>query len=206
MVSTLHFSGATQASPRQQQQQWCARLAKRRVHITFIAAATLVIGSLVVGVRPHDLTNVYDVQSWAGGMLVIAGLAIRSWAAGTLHKHTEVTTVGPYALVRHPLYVGSMLMIAGFCILIGQGGFVWLIAGTFSLLFLAAVNHEERALAAQFGAAWTNYAAATPRFIPRRLTTGASAWSLQQWRRNREYQAVAATALGLLGLQLWQQF
>ena len=202
MVSTLHFSAATSTGPR----PWCARLAKRRVHITFIVAATLVVGSLVAGVRPHDLTNVYDVQSWAGGLLVIAGLAIRSWAAGTLHKHAEVTTVGPYALVRHPLYVGSMLMIVGFCILIGQGGVVWLIAGTFSMLFFAAVNQEERTLAEKFGPAWTNYAAATPRFIPRRLTIRNGSWSLQQWRRNREYQAVAATALGLLGLQLWQQF
>lgn len=203
MVSTLHFSAATSAKPHR---PWCARLAKRRVHITFIVAATLVVGSLVAGVRPHDLTNVYDVQSWAGCLLVIAGLAIRSWAAGTLHKHAEVTTVGPYSLVRHPLYVGSMLMIVGFCILIGQGGFVWLIAGMLSLLFIAAVNHEERTLAEKFGDAWTNFAAVTPRFIPRRLTTSAGAWSFQQWRRNREYQAVAATALGLLGLQLWQQF
>ena len=202
MVSTLHFSAATSTRP----QEWCARLVKRRVHITFIVAATLVVGSLVAGVRPHDLTNVYDVQSWAGGLLVIAGLAIRSWAAGTLHKHAEVTTVGPYALVRHPLYVGSMLMIIGFCILIGAGRFVWLIVAMLALLFLAAVNHEERTLAEKFGAAWTTYAAATPRFIPRRLTIRNSFWSLQQWRRNREYQAAAATALGLLGLQLWQQF
>jgi protein-S-isoprenylcysteine O-methyltransferase Ste14 len=202
MVSTLQFSAATSTRP----QQWCTRLVKRRVHITFIVAATLVVGSLVAGVRPHDLTNVYDVQSWAGGLLVIAGLAIRSWAAGTLHKHSEVTTVGPYALVRHPLYVGSMLMIVGFCILIGPGGFVWLIVAMFALLFFAAVNQEERTLAEKFDAAWTTYAAATPRFIPRRLTISASAWSLQQWRRNREYQAAAATALGLLGLQLWQQF
>jgi protein-S-isoprenylcysteine O-methyltransferase Ste14 len=202
MISTLHFNAAT---PSTSQNPWCDRLVKRRVHITFVVAATLILGSLIAGARPHDLTNIYDLHAWAGVALVLAGLAIRSWAAGTLHKDAEVTTVGPYSLVRNPLYIGSMLMIVGFCILIGQEGCVWLIAATFAALFYAAVSHEERVLAKRFGAAWSSYAAATPRFIPRRLVASGGNWSLRQWRRNREYQAVAGAALGLLGLQLWQR-
>jgi len=200
MISTVNFESTTSRPT------WSDCIVKRRVHITFFVAVIVVIWSFVAGVQPHDLTNVRDVQSWAGALLVIAGLAIRSWAAGTLHKHAELTTVGPYSLVRNPLYIGSMMMIVGFFILIGQSGFLWLIAGAFSLIFLAAVKNEERVLAAQYGDAWTAYAASTPRFIPRRLIPATGKWSLRQWRRNREYQAVAATALGLLGLQLWQQF
>lgn len=202
MISTVNFDSTDVTASRP---TWTACVVKRRVHITFVVAVIVVIWSFVAGVQPHDLTNVRDVQSWAGAFLVIAGLAIRSWAAGTLHKHAELTTVGPYSLVRNPLYIGSMMMIVGFFILLGQSGFVWLFAGAFSLIFLAAVKNEERMLAAQYGAAWTAYAAATPRFIPRRLIATTGKWSLRQWRHNREYQAVAATALGLLGLQLWQQ-
>ena len=140
-----------------------------------------------------------------GFPVALAGLAVRAWAAGHLRKNQQLTVSGPYAFVRNPLYIGSMMMIVGFFILLGQSGFVWLFAGAFSLIFLAAVKNEERMLAAQYGAAWTAYAAATPRFIPRRLIATTGKWSLRQWRHNREYQAVAATTLGLLGLQLWQQ-
>ena len=201
MVSTLHFSAATSGTS---QTPWCTRIVKRRVHITFAVAATLICGSLIGG-APRDLTNMADVHAWAGVALVLAGLAIRSWAAGTLHKDAEVTTVGPYSLVRNPLYIGSMLMIVGFCILIGQEALLLLIVSTFGVLFAATVSHEERALAKRFGAAWHSYAAATPRFFPRRLIPRGSHWSFKQWRKNREYQAVVATALGLLALQLWQQ-
>jgi protein-S-isoprenylcysteine O-methyltransferase Ste14 len=202
MVSTLHFSAATSGTS---QTPWCTRIVKRRVHITFAVAATLICSSLIAGAPPRDLTNMADVHAWAGVALVLAGLAIRSWAAGTLHKDAEVTTVGPYSLVRNPLYIGSMLMIVGFCILIGQETLLLLIAPTFALLFAATVSHEERALAKRFGAAWHSYAAVTPRFFPRRMIPSDSHWSLKQWRKNREYQAVVATALGLVGLQLWQQ-
>lgn len=202
MVSTLHLSATTSAaSPT----PWCTRIVKRRVHITFALAATLICYSLFAGVEPHDLTSARDVHAWAGVALVLAGLAIRSWAAGTLHKDAEVTTVGPYSLVRNPLYIGSMLMIVGFCILIGQEALLLLIVPTFAVLFAATVSHEERALAKRFGAAWHSYAATTPRFFPRRMIPSGSHWSLKQWRKNREYQAAVATILGLLGLQLWQQ-
>jgi protein-S-isoprenylcysteine O-methyltransferase Ste14 len=46
---------------------------------------------------------------WAGVALFALGSALRWWAAGTLHKDQEVTTGGPYAVARHPLYVGSFL-------------------------------------------------------------------------------------------------
>lgn len=186
------------------QHDWAARIVKRRVHITFAVGAILVVGSLMAGVQPHDLTNLGDVQSWIGVLLVGGGLAIRSWAAGTLRKYAELTTVGPYSIVRNPLYIGSMLMLIGFCILIGQGRLVWLIVGPFALLFLSTIKQEEGILSAQYGAVWQQYAAATPRFLPRTLAVRTGQWSAYQWRRNREYQAVAATVLGLVGLQLWQ--
>ena len=42
----------------------------------------------------------------AGLVLAVLGVGIRLWAAGTIHKGREITISGPYAWVRHPLYVG----------------------------------------------------------------------------------------------------
>src|ERR1041384_2648916 len=57
------------------------------------------------------------------------GEALRIWAAGHLEKGREVTTSGPYALTRHPLYAGSTLIAAGIAIASARAIVVVLIAG-----------------------------------------------------------------------------
>ena len=42
--------------------------------------------------------------------MAAVGLWIRGWSAGTIHKDEELTTTGPYAFARNPLYVGSFLI------------------------------------------------------------------------------------------------
>ncbi|WP_428308790.1 methyltransferase family protein [Lacipirellula sp.] len=181
-----------------------AALVKRRVPLTSAFFVAMVALGFAAGVQPRDLTSLQDPQTLAGLSLVLAGAAIRSWAAGTLRKHAELTTVGPYSLMRNPLYAGSMMMMVGFCVLVGQFSMAWVVAPIFTLLFGVAVMHEEAKLRAQYGAAWDSYAKSTPRVIPRRLIVHAGAWSLKQWKKNREYQATLAACLGLVLIQAWQ--
>src|SRR4051794_8366501 len=49
-------------------------------------------------------------------VFVLVGCALRSWAAGYLLKGKRVAVGGPYAFVRNPLYVGSFILGAGFCL------------------------------------------------------------------------------------------
>jgi len=46
----------------------------------------------------------------------LAGLALRGWAAGCLAKNQRLATGGPYAYMRNPLYVGTLLVAAGLAI------------------------------------------------------------------------------------------
>ena len=48
--------------------------------------------------------------------LVLPGLWLRGYAAGYVKKNRELTQTGPYAYTRNPLYVGSILIAAGFAV------------------------------------------------------------------------------------------
>ena len=81
-------------------------------------------------------------------------------------RRHELATTGPYAYVRHPQYVGFVLILVGFL-------FQWptlLTALMFPLLLVMYVRlarSEEREALGEFGDAYARYVARTPAFIPR---------------------------------------
>jgi len=118
--------------------------------------------------------NVWPV--YAAGLFLVAGLVIRVVAVATLRNFfTTTVTVsagqklirsGPYAHIRHPAYLGSILIFAG----IGFSFNNWL--SLLALLacvvpaFLYRIGVEERALAARFGDEYAVYARKTKRLLP----------------------------------------
>lgn len=188
---------------------WSKRLldfaVRRRIHISLVVFVALIAEDVFNGVKPHDIANLAEHHAHWGVGLVMAGLVVRSWAAGTLHKWAELTTAGPYGVVRHPLYIGSFFMMIGFCTIIDDGENILFVMGPFLALYLMAVFREEHRLAERFPASWTSYASAVPRFMPRRIPAHPfAAWSAGQWLANREYQAVAASFCGLIALEMWR--
>ena len=103
-----------------------------------------------------------------GGFWLLA----RAWrvlyaaqASGTL------ATAGPYARLRHPQYLGFILIMVGFLLqwptLISLTMFPIMV-----VVYLRLARREERDAAASFGEAWVSYAQRTPAFWPR-WTSGA---------------------------------
>jgi len=179
-------------------------LLRYRIRISLIIFFALIAEDFLAGVRPHNLLHVGDWKSLLGVGVIVAGLALRSWAAGILHKTAVLTTSGPYALVRHPLYVGSFMMMIGFCVLIDDVENLWIVLGPIAFIYVLKLLAEERMLAKKFGERWQQYADAVPRFVPYRLPNKVFApWNGRQWLGNREYNALAATALGLMAIQAW---
>jgi protein-S-isoprenylcysteine O-methyltransferase Ste14 len=154
-----------------------------------------------VPLNPLEIT-----QPWVavGQSLLVLGLAIRSWSAGTLMKSRELTTVGPYAVVRNPLYFGSFLMMFGFCILCRDWATLAFVAGPLLILYWVQVQIEEKRMAEMFPAQWPNYFATVPRFLPRLYARQAfTGWSASGWLGNREYQAMGASIVGLVAVYVW---
>ncbi len=180
-----------------------AFVVRRRVAISIGLIGALLVEDLISGVVPRDILNFHDFKALAGLLLVLGGLGLRSWAAGFLTKNTQLTTTGPYALVRNPLYLGSFCLVAGFCLLINDRQDIWVLSIALPLIYGPKVLSEERWLSQNFPHEWPQYAARTRRFLPSSLALPRLAgWRLAQWLRSREYNAVLASAAGLVALVL----
>ena len=95
-------------------------LQRYRVPITFVVFGPLLALTILSGRFPHNPFNVNDIQGIGGTIMVLLGTGLRSWAAGVVRKRKKLTTTGPYAFTRHPLYVGSMFLALGICIILGD--------------------------------------------------------------------------------------
>ncbi len=51
-----------------------------------------------------------------GALVLLPGLVLRGFASGHVQKDKQLTTSGPYAYTRNPLYLGSLMLAAGFAI------------------------------------------------------------------------------------------
>ena len=106
----------------------------------------------------HILSNVFIF----GGFWVLAAawnVLYQAQRAGRL------ATTGLYARVRHPQYVGFVLILFGFLL---QWPTILTITMFPVLVFMYGylAKREEQDMEAQFGRAWRDYAARTPRFFP----------------------------------------
>jgi protein-S-isoprenylcysteine O-methyltransferase Ste14 len=117
---------------------------------------------------------------WVGfvGVAAIAlGFYLRVLAVHTLDKHFSplvelqpehaLVTHGPYAVVRHPAYLGSLLWAFAPALLLGSGVGLALAALAYYPALRYRVAVEEDLLAAGFGDQWATYRERVPALIPR---------------------------------------
>ena len=140
--------------------------------------------------------------------LVLPGLWLRGYASGYVRKDAQLTTTGPYAHTRNPLYLGSMLIASGFAAAAASWTILALLAVLFAAIYIPTILSEEAYLREHF-AGFDAYARAVPRLLPRgagadkELITGGGVpaekgFSPELYLRHREYNS----AMGAVGLYL----
>jgi hypothetical protein len=119
----------------------------------------------------------------AGESRVIAGLLIaalgqlwRIYAAGVIYKNRRLATTGAYSLVRHPLYFGNFLILAGFTLACANWVVVLVVLFFLVFYYPAAIRYEDSKLQELFGEEWQAWGTRTPAMFPTRL----------KWQANRE--------------------
>lgn len=142
--------------------------------------------------------------------LVLPGLWLRGYAAGYVKKNRELTQTGPYAYTRNPLYLGSILIAAGFALALLSWPVALALALMFLIIYIPVIASEERFLRATFPE-FQAYCSRVPRLIPRitpgsptpseagtEVTSGKFSFAL--YVRHREYNAAIGAVLLYLSL------
>jgi len=131
-----------------------------------------------------------------GTVLVLLGLGIRALASGHVQKNEQLTTSGPYAYTRNPLYLGSLILACGFAV----GARSWWVGLGIVVLFIAiylpVIRSEEAFLRNKFPE-FDEYAAQVPCLLPR-LTPfrdRSGSFSSKLYWKHREYNALLGSAV-----------
>jgi protein-S-isoprenylcysteine O-methyltransferase Ste14 len=136
-----------------------------------------------------------------GAALVVLGVVVRLWASGHIMKNRELATGGPYAYVRHPLYVGNILLGVGFCIASGLWWSLPLFLAIMLIFYPKTIETEDGKLHRTFGADWEQWRARTRALIPR-LTpypkASAGGWSFKQSMKKNGEPLIALFLLACL--------
>jgi protein-S-isoprenylcysteine O-methyltransferase Ste14 len=179
---------------------WIARwqrIARRvRVPLGFLAAALYLFE--LWRRAPHPAAVAWSLA------LVVPGLWLRAWASGTVKKNQELTVTGPYAHTRNPLYLGSMLIAAGFAVALLSWLVALVLAVGFAMIYVPVIASEERFLRSAFPG-FDEYCRRVPRLIPRPTPAAhpgaeTGSFSLSLYLRHREYNAGIGAILLYLSL------
>ena len=137
--------------------------------------------AMALGVRPSH---------WAAGLvLMLVGEAIRLWAVGHIGRISRtradqvgrLVDVGPYARLRNPLYVGNIVIFAGFGVI--QWPWVLLLVPLLAAYYSVIVRWEEETLRGAIGAPYLDYCQRVPRWWPAGAAR-AGEWSAREALRS----------------------
>jgi protein-S-isoprenylcysteine O-methyltransferase len=133
------------------------------------------VGPFLLDTSGVGVTHAGSALAWIGVTIGVVGLGIRVWSMRILGRDytrslrtRETQTVidrGPYRLVRHPGYSGSILVWFGSRLAVN-----WLVAAATAvgllLVYAYRISAEEEMLIDHFGDAYRAYKARTWRLAP----------------------------------------
>ena len=109
-------------------------------------------------------------------VVMCLGVALRAWAAVTLGEfytttlmvtgNQKVVDTGPYAVVRHPGYLGEVLIWTGFGVLTCNLLLIFLLPAIFVAAYVYRISVEEKMLVRELGDAYAQYRRKTWRLLP----------------------------------------
>jgi protein-S-isoprenylcysteine O-methyltransferase Ste14 len=147
----------------------------------------------------------------AGAALMLLGQLIRLAASAAIVKSKTLTTKGPYAVVRNPLYLGTLVMTAGMMLAMASAarplltGLLWAGVGlSFAWIYYVTIKAEEAFLRATYGQAFEDYCRQVPAILPCCLGGffETDAYSKEVFIKNKEWRGFSGLVAILVILYL----
>jgi protein-S-isoprenylcysteine O-methyltransferase Ste14 len=146
-----------------------------------VFANRLLLGLFVVAIAAFFVRPAYSgsaeeyIVKGISVILVIAGVILRAWAAGCAGNHTRTSNIeagklatnGPYAFVRNPIYLGSIVLGVGMVGIVGDWRLSPLCFGTFAALYFVIIPAEEEFLQREYPLEYKVYCRNVRRLLPR---------------------------------------
>jgi protein-S-isoprenylcysteine O-methyltransferase Ste14 len=136
-----------------------------------------------------------------GMTLIFLGEGIRLWAAGHLQKNEVLTVTGPYAYVKNPLYIGSIFITSGFCLMADNIYFMALALYMFCFHYIPYKKRMEGdRLTKRFGSPYEDYDEKVPDYIPRRTpySNKKVSWQVKNLIENSEEGILLVVLAGIV--------
>ncbi|MEA3549290.1 isoprenylcysteine carboxylmethyltransferase family protein [Pseudarthrobacter sp. C1] len=136
--------------------------------------AAIALDAFLARLRPLPLPGPRSVHRAAGAGLVVAGAGLNAWALAERRRRSagpfdlehpeDLVVTGPYAVTRHPMYVGWWLIQLGAGTMAGSA---WVLALLPAELLVEHrfVLDEEATLAGLFPESYPDYAEKVPRYL-----------------------------------------
>jgi protein-S-isoprenylcysteine O-methyltransferase Ste14 len=153
---------------------WVERAFTARLVLFTLEVAAIGAWAFLYG-RWRILPQPDAIMAGAGAVLALTGGLLSAWARVTLgtlfsvhlgvQREHRLVTGGPYAIVRHPMYLGIIDFILGSALVWNDAGLLAL-ALAFVFFFSAQLRFEEQIFARHFGAEYDDYRSRVPALLP----------------------------------------
>lgn len=140
------------------------------------------VGALVLGALIADHVPALELpgSGWlwllAGAAITLVGIAVRVWAITTLGRFFRrdvtiapdqtVIEAGPYRYVRHPAYLGNLVVVAGVGLMLGNALALVVMVGIALAGHVPRIRVEEAALERELGEPYLRFGARRARLVP----------------------------------------
>ena len=154
---------------------------------------------LLVSLLGHPVPELF----YAGTAIAVVGMLVRMWASGYVMKNKQLATNGPYAYVRHPLYVGNILLLIGFSL---ASSLWWSFVLMIALLWFyypPTISYEDNKLRGIFGEEWEAWSKNIHALIPTfgaKAGSAKSAWSFRKSLMTNAEPVIVVYLIGCLYL------
>ena len=151
-----------------------------------------------------------ELFNFSGVVLVLFGFLFRVCARGYKEEKSSqgrsLVKDGPYALIRNPMYFGTLLIGIGTTAILFQFWTIFLFLAVFLLIYIPQVRKEEALLAAMFKEEYQEYSKAVPGYFPRirSLLNLRKHLDLKLSWVKKELSSFIFTLLTILVIEIWE--